>query len=137
MSLTLPYSKKVFHKIKELWKNNTLLDYLLAGMLITLPLKHNIGSMSCIVFLLVCFSMAKKAHFHISKVEILPILLYVLMLLSLLWTIDMRTTKSGLQKEVLVLVLPFAFCFLPNLNQALKHRVFTIYSYVMAIYALF
>ena len=137
MNPILPYSKKVFHKIEELWQNQTLLVYLLAAMLMTLPLKHNIGSMTCIIFLLVCFSKAKKANFHISKVEILPILLYVLMVLSLLWTIDMRTTKSGLQKEVLVLVLPFAFCFLPNLNQALKHRVFTMYSYVMAIFALF
>lgn len=137
MNLTLPYSKKAFNKIEELWQNQTVLVYLLAAMLITLPLKHNIGSMTCIIFLLVCFSKAKKANFSISKVEILPIILYVLMMLSLLWTIDMRTTTAGLQKEILVLLMPIAFCFLPNLNQDLKNRVFKIFSYSMVFFALF
>ena len=137
MNLTLPYSKKAFNKIEELWQNQTVLVYLLAAMLITLPLKHNIGSMTCIIFLLVCFSKAKKANFSISKVEILPILLYVLMMLSLLWTIDMRTTTAGLQKEILVLLMPIAFCFLPNLNQDLKNRVFKIFSYSMVLFAVF
>nr|WP_314839953.1 O-antigen ligase family protein [uncultured Flavobacterium sp.] len=137
MNPTLPYSKKVFHKIEELWQNQTLLVYLLAAMLMTLPLKHNIGSMTCIIFLLVCFSKAKKANFSISKVEILPIFLYVLMVLSLLWTIDVHATKAGLQKEILVLLIPIAFCFLPHLNQEVKHRVFKIYSFSMVFFAIF
>ncbi len=133
----LPYSKKVFHKIEELSQNQTLLVYLLAAMLMTLPLKHNIGSMTCIIFLLVCFSKAKKVNFSISKVEILPMLLYVLMVLSLLWTIDSHATKAGLQKEILVLLIPIAFCFLPHLNQEVKHRVFKIYSFSMVFFAIF
>ena len=137
MNLTLPYSKTAFNKIEELWQNQIVLVYLLAAMLITLPLKHNIGSMTCIIFLLFCYSKAKKANFSISKVEILPIFLYVLMMLSLLWTIDMRTTTAGLQKEILVLLMPIAFCFLPNLNQDLKNRVFKIFSYSMVLFALF
>ena len=137
MNPTLPYSKKVFHKIEELWQNQTLLVYLLAAMLMTLPLKHNIGSMTCIIFLLVCFSKAKKVNFSISKVEIPPMLLYVLMVLSLLWTIDVHATKAGLQKEILVLLIPIAFCFLPHLNQEVKHRVFKIYSFSMVFFAIF
>ena len=137
MNLILLYSKTAFNKIEELWQNQTVLVYLLAAMLMTLPLKHNIGSMTCIIFLLVCFSKAKKANFSISKVEILPIILYVLMMLSLLWTIDMRTTTAGLQKEILVLLMPIAFCFLPNLNPDLKNRVFKIFSYSMVFFALF
>nr|WP_315224219.1 O-antigen ligase family protein [uncultured Flavobacterium sp.] len=137
MNLILDYSKKVFNKIEELSQNQTLLVYLLTAMLITLPMKHIIGSMTCILFLIISFIKAKKADFLISKTLLFPIVLYVLMALSLIWTINIEFTVSGLKKEVLIVLIPLAFCVLPKINRDINDRVFNFYSFSMVFFALF
>ncbi|KAF2339312.1 O-antigen ligase family protein [Flavobacterium tistrianum] len=137
MNHTLDCLKKVFNKIDELWKDKTLLAYLLAAMLITLPLKHNIGSLTCIIFLLVSFLKAKKADFSVSKVLLLPILLYVLMLVSLIWTIETELTIKGLQKEILFLLIPLAFCSLPKIDRNDVNKVVKWFSFTMVGFAIF
>jgi O-antigen ligase len=137
MNPTSDYLKKVFSKIDELWQNKTLLIFLLAAMLIALPLKHSIGSLTCIVFLLVSLVKSKKANFSIPKVLVFPILLYGLMLLSLIWTIESKQTIKGLQKEVLFLLIPLAFCSLPKINRNDVNKVFSWYSFAMVGFTVF
>lgn len=137
MNRTLTYSKNFFNKIDELWRNQTLLAYLIAGTLVTLPLKHIVGSLACIAFLLVVFFKAKKANFVISNFLLLPIFLYVLMLLSLIWTIETKFTIKGLQKEVLFLLIPLAFLGLSKINRSTIEKVFQTYSFAMVGYAVF
>ena len=137
MNRTSDYLKKAFSKIDELWQNKTLLVFLLTAMLITLPLKHSIGSLTCIVFLLLSLIKSKKSDFSIPKVLILPILLYGLMLLSLIWTIESKQTIKGLQKEVLFLLIPLAFCSLPKINRNDINKVFSWYSFGMLGFAVF
>jgi len=121
----------------ELWKNKNLPAYLLVATLVTLPLKHNIGSLACIVFLLFTFFKAKKIDFSFPKVLLLPILLYVLMFISLIWTIDNKLTIKGLQKEVLLLLIPFAFCVLPKINRNDVNKVIKWFSFIMVGFAIF
>ncbi|KAF2082531.1 O-antigen ligase family protein [Flavobacterium sharifuzzamanii] len=137
MSHTLDCLKKVFSKIDELWKNKTLLAYLLAAMLITLPFKHNIGSLTCIIFLLFSFLKAKKVDFLSSKALLLPILLYVLMFVSLIWTIETKLTIKGLQKEILLLLIPLAFCSFPKINRDDINKVIKWFSFAMVGFAMF
>jgi O-antigen ligase len=137
MNHTSNYLKTVFYKIDELWQNQTLLVYLLTATLVTLPMKYIMGSLACLLFLLVSFYKTKKAHFSISNVLLLPMLLYGLMLLSLTWTIDTKQTIAGLQKEVLFLLIPLAFCRIPRINRNIIERVLKIYSLIMVCYAIF
>jgi len=137
MNRTLNYSKKVFNRFDELWRNKTLLIYFLAAMLITLPMKHIIGSLTCIVFLIVSFIKIKKANFSLPIVLLLPMLLYVLMIMSLIWTIESKETIKGLQKEILLLLIPLAFCGLPKINKNHIDKVFKWYSFAMAGFAIF
>jgi len=137
MNRTLNYSKKVFNRFDELWRNKTLLIYFLAAMLITLPMKHIIGSLTCIVFLIVSFIKIKKANFSLPIVLLLPMLLYVLMIMSLIWTIESKETIKGLQKEILLLLIPLAFCGLPTINKNHIDKVFKWYSFAMAGFAIF
>ncbi|KLT70593.1 O-antigen ligase family protein [Flavobacterium sp. ABG] len=137
MNHTLVYSKKVFNKIDELWQNKTLLVYFLTAMLITLPMEYIIGSLTCILFLIVSFSKFKKANFSISGALILPILLYGVMLVSLIWTLDSKLTIRGLQKEVLFLLIPLAFCGLPKINRNHVNKVFNYFSFAMVGFAVF
>ena len=137
MNRTLNYLKKVFDRIDELWRNKTLLIYFLAAMLITLPMKHILGSLTCIVFLMVSFIKTKKANFSFPKVLMLPMLLYVLMIMSLIWTIESKETMKGLQKEILFLLIPLAFCGLPKINKNDINKVFKWYSFAMVGFAIF
>ncbi|MFH6945327.1 O-antigen ligase family protein [Flavobacterium sp. FlaQc-50] len=137
MNHTLVYSKKVFNKIDKLWQNKTLLVYFLTAMLITLPMEYIIGSLTCILFLIVSFSKFKKANFSISGALILPILLYGVMLVSLIWTLDSKLTIRGLQKEVLFFLIPLAFCGLPKINRNHVNKVFNYFSFAMVGFAVF
>ncbi len=137
MNHTLDYLKKVFSKIDELWNNKTLVVYLITAMLVALPLKHSIGSITCIVFLLVSFFKSKKVNFSFPKVLVLPFLLYVLMLMSLIWTIDSKQTIKGLQKEILFLLIPLAFCGLPKINRNDVNKVCKWFSFAIVGFAVF
>ncbi|MEP6928633.1 MAG: O-antigen ligase family protein [Flavobacterium sp.] len=137
MNRTLDYSKKVFNKIDKLWQNKTLPVYLLAAMLMTLPMEYIIGSLTCILFLIASFAKSKKADFSIFWVLILPMLLYVLMLMSLVWTLERKLTIKGLQKEVLFLLIPLAFCGLPKINRNHVNTVFKYFSFAIVGFAVF
>ncbi|MEO8534336.1 MAG: O-antigen ligase family protein [Flavobacterium sp.] len=137
MNRTLDYSKKVFNKIDKLWQNKTLPVYLLAAMLMTLPMEYIIGSLTCILFLIASFAKSKKADFSILGVLILPMLLYVLMLMSLVWTLERKLTIKGLQKEVLFLLIPLAFCGLPKINRNHVNTVFKYFSFAIVGFAVF
>lgn len=137
MNHILNYLKKVSSKIDQLWQNQSLLIYLLAATLITLPVKYILGSLACLLFILMSFFKAKKGDFSISKTLLLPILLYTLMLLSLIWTINRKETIAGLQKEVLVLLIPIAFSVLPKVKYSINEKVLKLYSFSMVGYAIF
>ncbi|CAA9202537.1 O-antigen ligase family protein [Flavobacterium collinsii] len=137
MNRTSGYSKKVFNKIDELWQNKTLLVYLLTAMLITLPMKYIIGSLTGVIFLIFTLVKSKKEDFSIPKVLLLPMLLYALMLMSLFWTIESKQTIKGLQKEVLFLLIPLAFCGLPKITRNQVKKVLNYYSFAMVIFAIF
>ncbi len=131
------YLKKAFNKMTDLSENKSLLAYLIAAMLITLPLKHNIGSLTCIVFLLVSFLKAKKTDFSLSGVLLLPILLYVLMLISSIWSIESKLTIKGLQKEILFLVIPLAFSTFPKMNRSVVDKAIEWFSFTMVGFSIF
>lgn len=137
MNRILNYSKSLFSKTDKLWQNQTLLIVLLSATLITLPLKYIAGSLACLLFLLVSFFKAKKTDFYISRILFLPILLYVLMFLSLTWTINSKDTIAGLQKEVLFLLIPLAFSVLPKIKREIITKVLQTYSYAIVGYTIF
>lgn len=59
------------------------------------------------------------------------------MVLSLLWTRDFKLSFAGLQKELVFLVLPIAFLFMPKLNAEQRYKIVGLFSYGMVFYSLF
>jgi putative effector of murein hydrolase LrgA (UPF0299 family) len=137
MANTYNYFKNAYLKISELIQNNSIFVFLIALILIVIPLKHIFGSIATIVFVLVSLATFKKANFYISKEYLLPILLYLLMVLSLLWTRDFKLSVNGLQKELPFLFIPIAFIIIPKLTKAFVYKIIGIYSYSMVFYALY
>ena len=129
--------KDFFLNIKSKLFNSNRPSYLLALVLITLPLNFAFGSISIIVFLLSIVFNVKYRNFSFNKTLSLPITLYVLMLSSLIWTVDFYATVSGLKKAVVFLLIPFAFLFIPKVSREQISKIFRWFSFSMVFYALY
>lgn len=131
------YFKKASLKISNLAKEPLTFTYLLAVILLAIPLKYIFGSIASIVFLVACCATLGRAKFTFNKALLLPILFYGIMLLSLFWTKDQPASISGLQKELLFLSMPLCFLFIPILSKIDNQKVFRIFSFGMAGYAVY
>ena len=129
--------KENYLKISNLIKAPTVFIYLLAAVLISLPLKYAFGSISCVLFLVVAFSYVFKSKFTYNKALVLPMIFYLLMVISLLWTRDFQSTLVGLKKEAFIFLIPLAFLLIPKLSKESVYKIFRIYSFTMAVYAVY
>lgn len=85
-----------------------LFVFLVSAVLITLPLGYAYNSIALILFVLYSVLAAKKDDIHLDKALLLPIALYLLMALSLLWSIDVGSSLKALSKEASLLFIPLA-----------------------------
>lgn len=131
------YFRKAFQTISDFLSKPKVFTYLLTLILITIPLNFAFGSISCIIFLAMSFSNLHKIKFTYKKALIIPILFYLVMLLSLIWTRDLKATFAGLQKEILFLLLPLAFLVIPKLSKQALNKIFNIFSFSMVFYGLY
>lgn len=137
MANTYNYLKNRFLKISNLAHNNEVFVFLIAFILLAIPLKHIIGSLSIILFLITVFIKFRKDNFTFTKALLFPIAFYLVMVLSLLWTRDFKLSLAGLQKELIFLLIPIAFLFMPKLTVAQRYRIFGLFSYGMVLYGIF
>ena len=72
-----------------------------------------------------------------ESVLIWPILLYLLMALSYLWTIDKENTLSALSKEIPLLLIPAGFLLLKDFTKAQKDKIIAYFSYSMVVLAMY
>lgn len=129
--------KDFFLKLKTELSNSNRNIYLLALILITLPLNFAFSSISIITFILFIILNFEKRKFSINKSLFLPIALYLLMLSSLSWTLDLNATISGLKKTVVFLLIPLAFLFIPRLSKIQIFKILRIFSFSMVFYAVY
>ena len=108
---------------------------LIALMLIAIPLKPIFGSLTIIAFVLFSIIKSKKENFSFGYIFSLPILFYVLMLLSLIWTRDMQLSKSGLQKELPFLFIPVAFMLIPKIDKVTIQKILRLFSLSIVLYS--
>jgi O-antigen ligase len=113
-----------------------VLEYILALILITLPLANIFVSLATILFtLVVVFFEKSKIVFNI--VFIVPIVFFILMAVSLLWTQDIERSLSGLQKSLSFTVIPIVFFLAPKFNKEKLNTIFRVYSFAMILYCFF
>lgn len=130
----------IYNYLKKLWqkeRENNLFVVLISLVLITIPLPYGINSTAIITFAffsLLEFLYSRKIY--LNKNLLLPIVLYLLMLLSLFWTIDLKTTNEALVKELSLLGVPICFLFL-NFKDEIKSKVMAVFSYAMTVYSLY
>jgi len=113
------------------------LVFFISAVLITLPLGYAYNSIAIVLFVLYSLLSAKKDAFFFNRSLLLPMLLYVLMALSLLWSIDCNSTFRALSKEASLLFIPIAFCFNGSFIRMGKNNILRNYSVAMVLAGVF
>ncbi len=121
----------------EFFNNQSIFIYLIATILIVIPLKTIVVSIAIITFVLIAIYHSKKTKIELNKILILPVLFYFLMFFSLFWTRNLSNTLSGLQKELPFLFIPLAFLIMPRLNKKEIYKTFRLFSFAMLFFGLY
>jgi O-antigen ligase len=130
------FSKNVYQNLKqENSSHSALLLVLLA--LLCIPLSYAFNSIALVFLLIVTLLSFKKQNLKLDLSLILPIVLYVLMLLSITWTIDLERTLNGLSKELPLLLIPVCFLLFRSFSALEKEKIIKWYSYGIIAYSLF
>jgi O-antigen ligase len=130
------FSKNVIQNlIKENKNSSSFIPILL--VLSTIPLSFALNNVSLGIFLLAAFITFKKANFKLQQELVFPVLLYILMAASYLWSIDPKETLAALSKEVPLLLLPLGFFIFKANTSEQKKKIIAYYSYVIVAFALY
>ena len=118
-------------------KQQAVLEYLIALILITLPLKNIFVSIATISLVITSFFLNKSQGFNFKRAFFIPILFFGIMAMSLLWTKNYNDTLSGIQKALSFIVIPMVFFAIPQVSKESLNNIFRIYGFGMVFYAVF
>ena len=130
------FLKNVLTDIQSENKDNISFIFLLL-LFVTIPLSLGLNNVSLILFLGSIFLLLKKRNFIFSKELFLPILLYVLMILSYFWSIDTPLTIKAMPKEIALLLIPLAFMVLQPITEKYKDKILKYYSYSIVLFVVY
>lgn len=122
---TYNYLNNVWQELKTETKQNPFF-ILLILVLLSIPLGHAVNGIAIALFTLVTIVTLKKSNFRIERRLVFPVLLYLLMALSILWSHDINATLKAVVKVLPLLLLPI--CFMVN-KPFSKKQVRTILKY--------
>jgi O-antigen ligase len=134
---TYTYLRNRFLKISNLERNNEVFVFLIAFILLAIPLKYIVGSISIILFILAAFVNFRRKNLSFSKSLLIPVAFYLLMGLSLFWTREFKLSMAGLQKELIFLLVPIAFAVMPKLTVPQRYKIVGLFSYGMVLFCVF
>ncbi len=72
-----------------------------------------------------------------SWAYLLPMLLFLWMCFSYLWSVDKERTLSAIPKEIALLLVPIAFLLIPSFTKEQRDKLIKYYSYTMLFFVLF
>lgn len=123
--------------VNKLFRKDLVLENVLFLILFALPLKNIFVSIATIIFLFCTLFLINRKNVNVKREFFVPISLFVLMVLTLLWTKDFEKSLFGLQKALPFLVIPAAFFVRSQFSKETEGRIFKAYSFSMVFYALF
>jgi O-antigen ligase len=127
------FLKNVLLDIKRESKNNLpFLSTLL--LLVTIPLPYAFNNVALVFFIISTILYYKKTNFSFSNKLVLPIILFILMVFSYLWSIDKTSTLKAIPKEIVLLILPLSFMILPRFTKIQKQKIIQYYSFSIVIF---
>ncbi len=130
------YLKNASHELtQESSKQPSLIFIILA--LLTIPLSYAINSAAVGLLVLISILTFKRNHFQKDYLLFLPIALYVVMVISVAWSIDFSASIKALSKELPLLLIPFSFLIIKPLQAYQKTIILKYFSFGILLYAVF
>lgn len=123
-------------RIKQLVLSEQTYVLLIAGLLLCLPLPYAFSSIAVIVLSVISFV---SLFFHPAaplKGYWIPALLYVLLLLSLLWSEDVGKSLRGLERQLPLFIIPLSFWMMPPISKKGIHRILYLFATGLCFFAL-
>ncbi len=115
------------------------LAYIIATILSTLFIGFAPSSIAVgiFVFFSVKYSLTKKNKQQIDWKLLIPIALYILFSLSLFWSVDVEQTRKGIDRTVVLMLIPIAFNIIPKFKRKSFDLIFDIFTTVNSLFGLF
>jgi hypothetical protein len=126
-----------FMKVRNLIEKSDFFVYVIAAILVTIPLKNIFSTILIVAFMVASLFYVRRKNITFSVVQILPMFLYLLMIVSLVWSHDPKHSLFGLQKLLSFFFIPAAFMFIPKIDKNAIAKIAKLFSYGMVVYALF
>lgn len=136
MENTYNYLKSLYQELKLETKGNPLFLFLLF-VLLTIPLGYAVNGIAVGLFALISIITFKKKNLQVSYSLILPVLLYILMAVSILWSQDVEATSRAISKVLPIIVFPLCFMVMPNFSLVQKQKIIYFYSFGILCFTLF
>ncbi|MFN8326046.1 MAG: O-antigen ligase family protein [Flavobacteriaceae bacterium] len=121
--------------IKENKENKTLIPFFL--LLVTIPFPFAVNNIALGIFIISAIINFKKHQGSVTKLLVLPIILYLLMVVSCIWSIDKNESFKALSKEIPLLLIPVFFMLKKPFTKNQKKRIIEFYSHSMVLLAIF
>lgn len=114
-----------------------LLQGTIVATLVTLPLKNIFISIATILVVVFSLFFYYKESKNYKIAFIVPVIYFLLMILSLFWKENSENSFFALQKHSPMLFVPLAFLCIPKVDKFFTNRVIRAYSFGMVLYAIF
>ena len=109
---------------------------LITLILVTLPLNNIFVSIATIGFVVAGLVLNQRQNIKNEKSIFLPVLFFIILTMSLLWTNNFDSTLSGVQKSLSFLVIPAVFIIIPKISKDIQNWIIRMYSFGMLVYAI-
>jgi O-antigen ligase len=130
------FLNNVFLEIKQENRTNRSFVYFIL-LLLTIQLSLAINNICLGLLFISTIVYFKKYNFKLDYNLFLPISLYLLMVVSVFWSIDIENTKTALLKELPILIIPVCFLFFQELTKETKQIIIKYYSYGIVLFSFF
>ena len=137
MQLIYNYLNKLWNdlKIENSFQGNYFFGFL---FFITIPLPLAFNNIALVLWTIFSILTLRKNTIYINGYLLIPILLFLWMVGSFFWSIDVNATIKALPKEVTLLLVPLNFMFFSRDGLEKKITIWLkYYSHFMVLYALF
>ncbi len=125
------------NRIRNLVTSQKTYVVLISSLLIAIPLQYGYSTGILIALLAVSLLSLKYHKPEWNYAYAVPFGLYGLMALSLFWSIDIKESIRGLERELALLIIPLAFIFMPNITKKTCNNILYYFSMGIAVFAIF
>lgn len=125
--------------IKNIINSDNFFPYLIALILSTLFIGYAPSSIALglFVFFSITYAVLNKKKLKIDRTLLLPVILYLFLVSTIIWSIDTKLTSKGIGRLLALFLVPLAFVCIPKFSVKKRDLVLKYFTYANVGYAFF